>query len=205
VGGGVARLRGREGIGRGAAGEAKEGAFYRAARKAFVADGGAYDWKLQQRRFAVFTPIADFLHVLCCVYRAAWALAADEVKRWDQYVRWLRARWQGRVAEVIEQLQDWQGPVGRPPPGEELPPTDPRRAAAAALSYCGHNEGRRKYPQYRRAGLPLTSSRVESLVGEVNARVQGKQKYWSRGAGAGAIRQLGAALLSEDGRLDRYR
>jgi hypothetical protein len=41
-------------------------------------------------------------------------------------------------------------------------------------------------------------------VGEVNARVKGKQKYWDRGAGAEAILQLRAALLSEDGRLDRY-
>ena len=87
---------------------------------------------------------------------------------------------------------------------EELAASDPRRAVAEALSYFGHNAGRMKYPEYRRAGLPTTSSLVESLVGEVNARVKGKQKYWSRGAGAEAILQLRAALLSEDGRLDRY-
>ena len=50
-------------------------------RKAFVADGAAYNWRLQERHFTGFVPIADFLHVLCYVYRAAWALAADEVKR----------------------------------------------------------------------------------------------------------------------------
>jgi hypothetical protein len=119
-------------------------------------------------------------------------------------VGWLRACWQGRVAEVIEQLQGWRGRVGRPPPGEELPPTDPRRAAAEALSYFGHNAERMKYPDYRRQGLPTTSSLVESLVGQVNARVKSKQKYRNRGAGAEAILQLRAALLSEDGRLDRY-
>jgi hypothetical protein len=148
-------------------------------------------------------PITDFLHVLCYVYRAAGAVAADEAKRWDQYVGWLRACWQGRVAEVVEQLQDWQGQIGLPPQGE-LPANDPRRAVAEALSYFSHNEGRMKYPEYRQAGLPVTSSLVESLVGEVNARVKGKQKYWNRGAGAEAILQLRAALLSEDGRLDRY-
>ena len=42
------------------------------------------------------------------------------------------------------------------------------------------------------------------LVGEVNARVKSKQKYWNRGADAEAMLQLRAALLSEDGRLDRY-
>src|SRR5262249_31802222 len=94
--------------------------------------------------------------------------------------------------------------IGRPAPGEELAATDPRRAVVEALSYFGHNAGRMKYPEYRRAGLPTTSSLVESLVGEVSARVKGKQKYWDRGAGAEAILQLRAALLSEDGRLDRY-
>ena len=108
------------------------------------------------------------------------------------------------MAEVTEQWRDWQGRIGRPPPQEELAASDPRRAVAEALSYFGHNAGRMKYPEYRRAGLPTTSSLVESLVGEVNARVKGKQKYWSRGAGAEAILQLRAALLSEDGRLDRY-
>src|SRR5262245_48248846 len=200
----VATLANSRAFGRMVAAEAKERDFYRAARKAFVADGAAYNWKLQQRYFTGFVPIADFLHVLCYVYRAAWAVAADEVGRWQQYLRWLRACWQGRVAEVIEQLQDWQGRVGRPPPGEELPPTDPRRAVAEALSYFGHNAGRMRYPEYRRAGLPVTSSLVESLVGEVNARVKSKQKYWNRGAGAEAILQLRAAVLSEDGRLERY-
>ena len=200
----VASMANSQAFGRMVAVEAKERDFYRAGRKAFVADGAAYNWKLHKRYFAGFTPIADFLHVLCYVYRAACAVATDEVKRWDQYVAWLRACWQGRVAEVIEQLQDWQGRSGLPPPGEELPASDPRQAVAEALSYFGNNAPRMKYPEYRRAGLPSTSSLVESLVGEVNARVKSKQKYWNRGQGAEAILQLRAALLSEDGRLDRY-
>jgi hypothetical protein len=200
----VATLANSRAFGRMVAAEAKERDFYRAGRKAFVADGAAYNWKLQQRYFAAFTPVADFLHVLCYVHRAAWAVAADEAGRWRQYVEWLRACWQGRVAEVIERLRDWQGRIGLPPPGEELAAGDPRRAVAEALSYFGHNAPRMKYPAYRRAGLPTTSSLVESLVGEVNARVKSKQKYWSRGEGAEAILQLRAAVLSEDGRLDHH-
>jgi hypothetical protein len=200
----VATLANSREFGRMVAAEAKERDFYRAGRKAFVADGAAYNWKLQERYFTGFVPIADFLHVLCYVYRAAWAVAADETARWRQYVAWLRACWQGRVVEVIGQLRDWQGRIELPPPQEELAANDPRRAVAEALSYFGHNEGRMKYPEYRRAGLPSTSSLVESLVGEVNARVKSKQKYWNRGAGAEAILQLRAAVLSEDGRLDRY-
>jgi hypothetical protein len=200
----VATLANSRAFGRMVAAEAKERGFYRAGRKAFVADGAAYNWKLQERYFTGFVPVADFLHVLCYVYRAAWAVAADEAARWRQYVAWLRACWQGRVAEVVEQLRDWQGRIGLPPPQEELAASDPRRAAAEALSYFGHNAGRMRYPEYRCQGLPVTSSLVESLVGEVNARVKSKQKYWNRGAGAEAILQLRAAVLSEDGRLDRY-
>jgi hypothetical protein len=200
----VATLANSRAFGRMVAAEAKTRDFYRAARRAFVADGAAYNWKLQQRYFRTFTPIVDFMHVLCYVYRAAWAAAADDARRWDQYVQWLRACWQGRVAEVLAQLQEVQGRVGRPPPGEELPATDVRRAVAEALSYLGHNQERMHYPEYRRAGLPTTSSLVESLVGQVNARVKSKQKYWNRGRAAEAMLHLRAALLSEDGRLDRY-
>jgi hypothetical protein len=60
------------------------------------------------------------------------------------------------------------------------------------------------YPGDRQQGLPITSSLAESLVGECSARVKSRQKYWNRSAGAEAIRQLRAAVLSEDGRLERY-
>jgi len=60
------------------------------------------------------------------------------------------------------------------------------------------------YPRYRREGLPTTSSLVESLVGEFNARVKCKQKHWTRPQGAESILQLRAALVSEDGRLSRF-
>jgi hypothetical protein len=199
-----ASMANSEAFGRMVAVEAKQRDFYQAQRKAFVADGLAYNWKLQQRHFPRFVPIVDFLHVLCYVYRAAWAVGMDEAQRWHQYLEWLRAGWQGRVAEVIEQLRVWQGRIGEPSAEEELATTDPRRVVAEALSYFGHNAERMKYPEYRRAGLPITSSLVESLVGQFNARVKSKQKYWNRGEGAEAILQLRAALLSEDGRLDRY-
>lgn len=184
--------------------EAQERDFYRAARRAFVADGAAYNWTLQRTHFADFEPIVDFLHVLCYVYAAAWAVRASAAERWDQYVAWLTACWQGRVAEVLAELQTWQAQVGRPPPGTELPRTDARRAVAEALSYLTHNASRMQYPRYRQAGLPITSSLAESLVGEFNARVKSRQKYWNRPAGAEAILQMRAAVLSEDGRLDRY-
>ena len=53
------------------AAEAQERNFFAAQRKAFVADGAAYNWTIQRGYFADFEPIADFLHVLCYLYLAA--------------------------------------------------------------------------------------------------------------------------------------
>jgi hypothetical protein len=185
------------------AAEAHSRDFYAARRRAFVADGQAYNWSIQRGYFADFVPVVDLLHVVCYLFQAAQAVAA-EPERWPLYLRWLRLCWRGQAAEVVTQMEGYQEQVGRPPPGEELLATDPRRVLAEALSYLRNNAGRMDYPRYRREGLPTTSSLAESLVGEFNARVKGKQKFWNRPGGAEAMLQVRAALLSEDGRLDRY-
>jgi hypothetical protein len=186
------------------AAEAQERDFYRAGRRAFLGDGAAYNWGIQRGYFADFEPITDFLHVLCYLYLAAWGVGGDEAARWSIYVGWLRACWQGRVKAVLEELRVWQGRLGEPPEGEELDAKDPRRLVAEALSYLQNNQTRMDYPRYRQQGLPITSSLVESLVGEFNARVKSRQKYWNRPDGAEAILQLRAAVLSEDDRLARF-
>jgi hypothetical protein len=185
------------------AAEAQSRDFYRARRRAFVGDGQAYNWSIQRGYFPDFVPIVDLLHVVCYLFKAAQAVAG-EAERWPLYLRWLRYCWQGQAAAVVAQLASYQEQVGRPPPGEDLATTDPRRLLAEALSYLRNNAERMDYPRYRREGLPTTSSLVESLVGEFNARVKGKQKFWNRPAGAEAVLQVRAALLSEDGRLERY-
>ena len=91
-----------------------------------------------------------------------------------------------------------------PKGGEEIPENDRRRLVAEALSYLRNNQARMDYPRYRRLGLPVTSSLVESLVGEFNARVKGAEMFWNRPTGAESILQLRAALLSEDERLARH-
>lgn len=189
------------------AAEAQERHFYEAPRRAFVADGLAYNWAIQRGYFGDFEPIVDFLHVVCYVYASARAVCADESSGWSQYLVWMRACWQGRVEEVLEELEGWQTRLGLPPPGE--PQTaeerrDPRRLVAEARRYLTNNQKRMDYPRYRREGLPTTSSLVESLVGEFNARVKSKQKYWTRPEGAESILQLRAALLSDDERLTRF-
>ena len=177
--------------------------FYAAGRRAFVADGQAYNWAIHRGYFPDFEPIVDLLHVVCYLFGAAQAVGA-EGERWTLYRRWLRSVWQGRVTEVAGQMERHQEELGRPPPDEELGASDPRRVLAEAVTYLRNNAGRMDYPRYRREGLPTTSSLVESLVGEFNARVKGRSKFWNRPSGAEAILQVRAALLSEDGRLERY-
>lgn len=187
--------------------EAQSRGFYQASRRAFVADGLAYNWSIHRGYFRDFEPIVDFLHVLCYVYTSARAVSADEAAGWSVYLRWLRACWQGRAAEVLAELDNWQERLGRPPPGQASSAEerrDVRRVVAEARSYLRNNFKRMDYPRYRREGLPTTSSLVESLVGEFNARVKSKQKHWDRPHGAESILQLRAAVLSEDDRLDRF-
>jgi hypothetical protein len=186
------------------AAEAQARAFYDAPRQAFLGDGQKYNWKVQRTWFPHFVAITDFLHVLCYLYRAAWAVGADDAARWRQFEAWMTACWQGRVSTVLEELAAWQERLGRPPPDVELEEGDARQVLAEVVCYLGNNRGRMDYPRYRREGLPVTSSLVESLVGEFNGRVKGKDKYWNRCAGAEAILQVRAAVLSEDDRLAQY-
>jgi hypothetical protein len=186
------------------AAEAQERGFYQAQRKAFVADGASGNWGIHRGYFAQFVPITDFLHALCYVYSAAWAVGDSETQRWSLYEKWLYACWQGRVREVIDELKLAQAHVGIPPDDEELDKKDPRQLLAEALSYLNNNQSRMDYPRYRREGLPITSSLVESLVGEFNARFKSRQKFWNRPDGPEPILQLRAAILSEDDRLDRF-
>jgi hypothetical protein len=186
------------------AAEAQERGFGQATRKAFIADGASGNWGIQRGYFPDYEPITDFLHALCYVYLAAWAVGGADAERWSLYERWLRASWQGRVGEVIAELEGFQKVVGVPPEEGELERTDPRRLVAEAINYLSNNQGRMDYPRYRCQGLPITSSWVESLVGQFNARVKDRKMFWNRPDGPEPTLQLRAAVLSEDDRLDRF-
>jgi hypothetical protein len=203
----VASLEASSSFGPMMAAEAQERRFYEASRRAFVADGTAYNWTIHAGYFGDFEPIVDFLHVLCYAYASARAVSVDESSAWTQYLIWLRACWQGRVGEVLSELDGWQIRLGDPPQDEPKSAEnrhDPRRLVSEARSYLRNNQKRMDYPRYRCAGLPTTSSLVESLVGEFNARVKDKRKHWTRPQGAESILQLRAAVLSQDDRLPRF-
>jgi len=174
--------------------------FQEAARKAFVGDGSANHWRLQRRFFGSFVPILDFIHALSYVYAAATAgrLCADG---WACYRQWIGWVWQGQVTQVLTALAERQAELGLPEPDE--PQTSPRQVVARALTYLRNQQDKMRYDEYRRQGLPITSSLMESAVKQINRRVKGTEKFWSE-AGAEALLQLRADQLSDDQPLDAF-
>lgn len=201
----VATTRDSEAFGPMVAAEAHKRNFQSAMHGAFVGDGAAWLWKLHRRFFPEFTAIVDFLHALSYVFAAARAVAIDPATRWAQYLGWAEACWQGRAAQVIEELHAFKERLGTLSAEEHegVAEDDPRKVLAQSIVYLEHNVDRMDYPRYRREGLPTTSSHAESTVKIFNRRVKGTEKSWGE-TGAEAILQLRAAYLSEDGRLDKH-
>lgn len=186
------------------AAEARRRRFFEAARRAFLGDGLAWNWTLQARWFPGFEPILDFVHPTTYVYEASRVVAGNEAETWLLCLRWLQACWQGQVSSVLEELRDWQT-LHPSPPGEKLADTDGRAIVSRALTYLSNNASRMDYPRYRRLGLPVTSSMVESLIKEINYRVKGSEKSWTRPSGCESILQVRNAVLCGDAdRLSDY-
>jgi hypothetical protein len=174
--------------------------FQGAARKAFVGDGSANHWRLQRRFFGSFVPILDFIHALTYVYAAAMA-GRVRAAGWACYGQWITWVWQGQVTQVLTALEERQAEVGLPEPDE--PETSPRPVVARTLTYLRNQQDKMQYDAYRRQGLPITSSLMESVVKQVNRRVKGTEKFWSE-EGAEAILQLRADQLSDDQALEAF-
>jgi hypothetical protein len=197
----VATARDSDEFGRLVGAEAKARNFEAASRRAFVGDGQAYNWSIQKRWFGEYVPVVDFIHVLGYVWQAAGATGAREREQWERYTRWLRGCWQGRVSDVLIELDAEQERIGEAPSDAEV--TDPRVVLARARGYLRNNTDRMKYPEYRRAGLPVTSSWVESLIKEINYRVKGTEKFWNE-RGAESVLAVRAAVLCDDERLAKH-
>jgi len=167
--------------------------FFGAARQAFVADGAAANWTVWRRWFSHFVPVVDFLHVLSYVFAAAMA-GRSFAAGWPAYRGWIQALWSGDVEAVRAALAARQAEVGLPAPGAGE--TAPAQVVQDALTYLSNHGEKMRYADYRRQGLPLMSSHVESVIKQINYRVKGTEKFWSEG-GAEAILQLRADYLSE--------
>jgi hypothetical protein len=167
--------------------------FQGAARRAFVGDGAANNWKLQRRFFGSFVPVLDFIHALSYVFAAA-AAGRKFAAGWAYYRQWIGWVWQGQVGRVLAALRARQAELGLPEKGAAE--TDPRQVVAKAFTYLENHQDKMRYDAYRREGLPITSSLMESAVKQINQRVKGSEKFWSE-AGSEAVLQLRADQLSD--------
>jgi hypothetical protein len=167
---------------------------FAAARRAFVADGLAENWSVQKRYFPRWTAVLDFVHALTYVYAAAMA-GRKFAEGWPVYERWIRWVWGGQVRLAIEEVAARQQELGEAT--KEDKEGSPRRVVREALTYLSNHQDKMRYDEYRKAGLPLMSSHVESTVKQINYRVKGTEKFWSE-EGAEAVLQLRADYLSDD-------
>jgi hypothetical protein len=174
--------------------------FQGASRKAFVGDGSKNNWVLQKRFFASFVPILDFIHALTYVFAGAHA-GRTFSEGWPTYTQWITWIWQGQVAKVITALEERQAEWGKPAKDESE--ASPRKVVDKALTYLRNHQDKMHYDEYRQAGLPITSSHMESTVKRVNLRVKGTEKFWSED-GSEAILQLRGDHLSDDQPLDEF-
>jgi hypothetical protein len=185
----VASSVGAESFGWQLAARAWQRGFPSAERQAFVADGAHANWTIQRKHFSHATPILDLMHALSYAFSAALAVPEQEVfRRWADWI------WKGEVDRVIAALRERQLQIGEPP--AEASPTDPRKRVDRALTYYEYHRLRMNYPEYRRLGLPLTSSHIESTIKQINRRVKGTEKFWSP-LTSEAVLQLRADYLSD--------
>ena len=157
---------------------AHERGFNAAERKAFVADGSATNWTVWRRYFSHYTPILDFVHALMYVYAAAMA-GRSANDGWSYYRDWAQWLWSGAIDPLIAALQQRQQELGVPETNEK---GTPRAQVASSLGYLTNQRSRMKYDEYRKQGLPLTSSPMESTIKQINRRIKGTEKFWSDGA-----------------------
>jgi hypothetical protein len=168
----VATFGSYEQLGRLARVEAYHRNFPQAQRKAFLGDGHLANWGLWEREFPDYVPIADLLHILSYVYQAARESTPDMPACWERYSAWARWVWQGRVSELLPELEALVAAAG----------DQTRDALQEALAYLTHNAPRMRYDVYRRQGLPITTALMESTVKQLNRRMKGTEKFWEEGA-----------------------
>ena len=106
------------------------------------------------------------------------------------------------MTTILLELEAHSAALGTPPKG--CAETDPRKLVFEAWRYLRRNAERMHYDAYRRQGLPIMTSAVESVIKMVNRRVKGTEKFWNDGPSGEAILQLRAAVISDGDRLQHW-
>lgn len=188
----IATRRGSEEFGQRLVAAAHRRGFHAAGRKVFLGDGSKSNWALHKQHFSHYTPVLDFTHAICYVYQAAMT-GSSPSSGWQVYLRWAQWLWEGNTAALIAAITARQMDLGLPQESDSE--TSPRQIVATTLGYLRNQCPRMRYAEYRRRGLPITSSHVESTIKQINRRVKGTDKFWDRGAEP--LLQLAADHLSE--------
>jgi hypothetical protein len=194
----VATRAGQEAFGRHLVATSHVQGFHAARRKAFVADGAAGNWTIHRKHFSHFTPVLDLTHAICYVYAAAMAGRTCQAA-WCDYVTWAQWLWEGNLNSLLAAVQARSEQLGAPPDGDEA---SPAAIVARTFGYLKNQRSRMKYAEYRKLGLPITSSHIESTIKQVNRRVKGTEKFWDQGAEP--LLQLAADHLSETDDLQQF-
>jgi hypothetical protein len=196
---GIATLENSDGFGWMTATAAEQRGFFTATAQAFVSDGLPDNGSIHRRPFPTFEPILDFVHASEHIHDAAKADGADD----ERGCHWAEFCWQGRVSEVLADLREQHDQLTPPrQPGDE--PDHPWCVLRHKLGYLENNQERMDYPRYRGAGLPMTSSPVESWVKQLNQRVKGSEKFWNDDQNVETMLHLRAAWLGNDEELTRH-
>jgi hypothetical protein len=151
-------------------GEARRRRFDEAPRRVFIGDGLPWNWSIWKKHFRTFTPILDFIHAVQYLYAAAAAWEDTDEARWSRDLTLTEAVWQGQIDNAIGSLQAELSARGIEVDGA-VPENRPHAPLVDAARYLHNNRQRMDYPRYRRAGLPITSPPMESLIKPINHRV----------------------------------
>jgi hypothetical protein len=191
----------REGVavfGRQLVAEAHARGFHAARRKAFVADGSSTNWGVHRQHFSHYTPILDFTHAVCYVYAAAMA-GRRGTPAWRDYCQWAQWLWEGATDKLIAAVAARSAELGLPAKEDE---TSPAAVVSKTLGYLKNQRSKMHYQRYRKLGLPITSSHIESTIKQLNRRLKGTEKFWHQGATP--MLQLVADHLSQTTALDHF-
>ena len=147
-----------------------------------LGDGAHGIWNSAETHFPRATQIVDWYHASAYIGHAAsaiWGQSSLERAEWAHAQ--LALLWDGRVAQVLEELAQW---------------CERGEAVAAAVSYYTEHQTRMDYASYRARGLQVGSGSVESACQQlVSARLKQAGMIWDA-AGAEAVASVRAWLKS---------
>ena len=128
--------------------EARRRGFDTAARRVIIGDGAEWIWNLAAEQFPGAIEIVDIYHAkghLCDVAKAIYGAGTDPADRWGKARRdELDA---GRIDAVLTALRAH---------------SETCEEARKCIDYLTHNRHRMRYPEFRAAGLCVSSGVVEA-------------------------------------------